>query len=98
MQLSPTSDAILALKEEPFAEPLTARSLSDGTLRFAALTFAVFGTEGRQTLVVEELENGIHPARLRVALTRVSKEARALAGESPCSSEDPRTPGSVLIR
>jgi len=80
VQLSPTSDAILALKEEPFPEPLTARSLSDGTLRFAALTFAVFGTEGRQTLVVEELENGIHPARLallvRMLETAVSQDVR----------------------
>lgn len=40
--------------------------LSDGTLRFAALTAAFFQPDMPQTMVLEEIENGIHPSRLRL--------------------------------
>jgi predicted ATPase len=40
--------------------------LSDGTLRFAALTAAFFQPDMPRTLVLEEIENGIHPSRLRL--------------------------------
>ncbi len=40
--------------------------LSDGTLRFAALTAALFQPDMPRTLIVEEIENGIHPSRLRL--------------------------------
>jgi hypothetical protein len=75
-EFAPTGEAIVAVKEEPFDKPLTARSLSDGTLRFAALAVAVWSAEGRQTLLTEELENGIHPARLAL-LVRMLEQATA---------------------
>jgi hypothetical protein len=57
-----------------FAAPV----LSDGTLRFAALTAAFFQPDMPQTLVLEEIENGIHPSRLRLLVellrTRSSEE------------------------
>jgi predicted ATPase len=40
--------------------------LSDGTLRFAALTAAFFQPDMPQTIVLEEIESGIHPSRLRL--------------------------------
>lgn len=71
---APTGEVIFALREHPFDQALTARSLSDGTLRFAALTFEVLGVGGRRTLVIEEVENGINPARL-VLLVRLLQTA-----------------------
>jgi len=40
--------------------------LSDGTLRFAALTAALFQPEMPDLLAIEEIENGIHGSRLRL--------------------------------
>jgi AAA domain, putative AbiEii toxin, Type IV TA system len=71
--LSPTSEVIFALTEEPFAKEITARSLSDGTLRFAALALALLGFSGRRTLVIEELENGINPTRLQLLLRMIEQ-------------------------
>ncbi len=65
---APTGEAIFALEEDGHGEPIPARSLSDGTLRFSALTFAALGMTGRQTLIIEELENGINPVRLSLLI------------------------------
>jgi energy-coupling factor transporter ATP-binding protein EcfA2 len=57
-------EPLFALKHggREFAAPV----LSDGTLRFAALTAAFFQPDMPQTLVLEEIESGIHPSRLRL--------------------------------
>ncbi|HEY3866191.1 MAG TPA: AAA family ATPase [Solirubrobacteraceae bacterium] len=71
---SPTEDVIFALSEDNYRDEISARSLSDGTLRFAAFAFIVFGARGRRTLAIEEFENGINPARLSL-LMRMFEEA-----------------------
>jgi predicted ATPase len=43
-----------------------AQVLSDGTLRFAAITAAFFQPEMPRLLTIEEIENGIHASRLRL--------------------------------
>ena len=68
---SPTDEVLFAVRETPFDELINARSLSDGTLRFAAFATAllfppVFVGAPRRTLLIEELENGINPARLQL--------------------------------
>lgn len=52
--------------EHPGGIHLSARSLSDGTLRFAALATALLAGDRPRLLLLEEIENGLHPARLRV--------------------------------
>lgn len=46
----------------------SARALSDGTLRFLALTVIEQDTQFGGVLCLEEPENGIHPARIRAML------------------------------
>lgn len=43
----------------------SARTLSDGTLRFLALAVLASDTEGGNLICLEEPENGIHPSRVR---------------------------------
>lgn len=43
-----------------------APTLSDGTLRFSALTAALFQENPPHLLLLEEVDNGIHPTRLRL--------------------------------
>ncbi len=48
--------------------PHSARSLSDGTLRFLALTVLELDTEATGLICLEEPENGIHPERIPAML------------------------------
>lgn len=48
--------------------PHSARSLSDGTLRFLALAVLKFDPEARGVICLEEPENGIHPERIPAML------------------------------
>jgi predicted ATPase len=52
--------------EEVSGAHLSARSLSDGTLRFAALATALFSPTRPEVLLIEEIENGLHPSRLHL--------------------------------
>ncbi len=64
-QSAPTGEVVFGLREAPFDRVISAPSLSDGTLRFAALAFAAIDpAPAQKTLVIEELENGVNPSRL----------------------------------
>lgn len=73
VQRAPTGEGIVAFIEDGHSEPVSARSLSDGTLRMAALAFVTLSSSGRRTLVVEELENGINPARLSLLIRMLER-------------------------
>ena len=49
--------------------------LSDGTLRFAALAAAFFQPSPPSVLMIEEIENGIHPTRLRLLIELLQTQA-----------------------
>ncbi len=54
-----------------------ARSMSDGTLRFIAIITALLSAKKGSTLVIEEVDNGLHPSRageLVMALKQLSAE------------------------
>jgi hypothetical protein len=59
---------------------ILAPQLSDGTLRFAALTAALFQAAAPHILLLEEVDNGIHPTRLRLLVELLI--ARAAKGSS----------------
>lgn len=67
------SDLLFALKESGQVFP--APVLSDGTLRFAALAAALFQPDMPGILTIEEIENGIHPARLRLLIELLRTQA-----------------------
>ncbi|MGD0091768.1 MAG: AAA family ATPase [Planctomycetota bacterium] len=54
--------------------------LSDGTLRFAAITAAFFQPDMPGILTIEEVENGIHASRLRLLVEML--RSRAAAGQT----------------
>ncbi len=66
-------EPLFAIKDgaNEFAAPL----LSDGTLRFAALTAALFQPDAPSALLIEEIENGIHPTRLRLLVELLRSRA-----------------------
>jgi predicted ATPase len=74
-----------AMKDPLFAfrlrgEDYPAPILSDGTLRFAAIAAAFFQPDSPNLLLLEEIEEGIHPTRLQLLMGFSSrKPARALS-------------------
>ncbi len=53
----------------------SAYSASGGTLRFLAMLAALLGPKPNQLFFFEEIENGIHPARLHLLLQLIEKQA-----------------------
>jgi predicted ATPase len=66
-------EPLFALREKE--RKFTADVLSDGTLRFAALTAAFFRPAMPAVLAIEEIENGIHASRLRLLMELVRTQA-----------------------
>lgn len=75
VETAPTGEVIFAAVEASRDRSLTARSLSDGTVRFAALAYVLLGESRRRTLLIEEIENGIHPARADLLLRMLEMTA-----------------------
>jgi predicted ATPase len=66
-------EPMFALKERGRIFP--APVLSDGTLRFAAITAAFFQPDMPKLMTIEEIENGVNPARMRVLMELVRHRA-----------------------
>ena len=57
--------------------PVDARGMSDGTLRFAAIVVAMLTAKPQSLLIIEEVDNGLHPSRAKdlvKVLTHISHD------------------------
>lgn len=63
--LTELGDVMLVLVEKDGAR-ISARSLSDGTLRFLGELTALLTAPPGSLLLIEEIENGLHPARIHL--------------------------------
>lgn len=72
------NDVILFLKETYGSrqEKMDASRLSDGTLRCLAIMAALLSEPEHGMIVMEEVDNGIHPGRARMLIQTVSAIAR----------------------
>lgn len=74
----PLNDVILFLEEKSgkYIEKIDATRLSDGTLRCLAIVVAVLSEKKGGMVVIEEVDNGIHPGRAKTLIQLVSNIAR----------------------
>lgn len=71
------TDAMLYCYEDWNPEtPVDARGMSDGTLRFSAIIVSLLTLKPGSLLIIEEVDNGLHPSRAR-ELVKVLKEISA---------------------
>lgn len=81
---SDLGDVMVTIREQigSTVQPIPARLMSDGTLRFLAIAAALLDRPqsagdaagsgvGKRVLVVEEIENGLHPSQAAVLLKRL---------------------------
>lgn len=68
-------DVIFALREKyrNSSELVDAKRLSDGTLRCVAIVAAMLSMPADSVLIIEEIDNGIHPGRVQVLLESLSE-------------------------
>lgn len=60
------SDAMLYCYEDWNPDqPVDARGMSDGTLRFIAIVVALLTAAPHSLLLIEEVDNGLHPSRAK---------------------------------
>lgn len=70
------TDAMLYCKEGWKEESeciVDARGMSDGTLRFLAIVVAMLTNDKNKLIVVEEVDNGLHPSRAKVLLNMLKE-------------------------
>lgn len=70
---------VLVRVEESFGEEKKiwdATLLSDGTLRVLAVAAAILSAPEYSTVIMEEIDNGIHPSRARALLKNIERLAR----------------------
>ena len=68
-------DVIFALKEKYVnsTELVDARKLSDGTLRCMAILAAILASAPNSMIIMEEVDNGIHPGRVQKLMDNISE-------------------------
>lgn len=85
------SDAILYC-EEGFSDStmlLDARGMSDGTLRFLAILMALLTRPTGSLLVVEEVDNGLHPSRSNLLLSMLQDVGRSRGVDVMVTTHNP---------
>lgn len=61
-------EEVILLLVEKDRTKISARSLSDGTLKFIGLLTALLTAPEQSVLLIEEIENGLHPTRLHLLI------------------------------
>lgn len=75
---TPRGEVMVSLKESfgPEAQDYDATLLSDGTLRVLSIAAAVLSAPEGSLVVIEEIDNGVHPSRAEMLLNSLSNIAK----------------------
>lgn len=82
-------DRMFAIKERDGGPVVGAPLLSDGTLRFAALVLAYFQPSMPSLLSIEEVENGLHPARMRLLMELLQSQSEQTGTQTLVTTHAP---------
>ena len=85
----PATGKIRLVLRERDGSAVSAASASDGTLRFLALLASLLSDAGDAILVLEEVDNGIHPARLRLLIELIEHCAGAYRVQTITTTHSP---------
>lgn len=84
------SDAMLYCYEDwnP-GNPVDARGMSDGTLRFIAIVVALLTAEPHSLLLIEEVDNGLHPSRAKELVDMLKQLSSERQVDVLCTTHNP---------
>ena len=84
------SDAMLYCYEDWNPEqPVDARGMSDGTLRFTAIVVALLTAKPHSLLLIEEVDNGLHPSRAKELVDMLKQLSRQREVDVLCTTHNP---------
>jgi predicted ATPase len=76
-------------------EPVDARGMSDGTLRFAAIVVALLTVQPHSLLIIEEVDNGLHPSRAKELIKVLKKVSSERNVDVLCTTHNPTLIGEL---
>lgn len=84
------SDAMLYCYEDwnP-TQPVDARGMSDGTLRFIAIVTALLTVKEGSLVVIEEIDNGLHPSRVKELIEMLKDISTKRNVDVLCTTHNP---------
>jgi ABC-type branched-subunit amino acid transport system ATPase component len=80
---------VMAVFVEKDGTRVSARSLSDGTLRFLGLLLSLRQADHGSTFLIEEIDSGLHPARIRVLMELLRQVTRERGLQIIATTHDP---------
>lgn len=84
------SDAMLYCYEDWNPEqPVDARGMSDGTLRFIAIVVALLTVAPHSLLLIEEVDNGLHPSRAKELVDMLKELSHQRQVDVLCTTHNP---------
>ena len=86
------NDAMLYCEEcwnDGQCEVMDARSMSDGTLRFIAIVTALLTEKSGSLIVIEEIDNGLHPSRASELIRVLEKLSSKRNIDILCTTHNP---------
>lgn len=84
------SDAMLYCYEDWNPEqPVDARGMSDGTLRFTAIVVALLTAKPHSLLLIEEVDNGLHPSRAKELVDMLKELSHQRQVDVLCTTHNP---------
>lgn len=84
------SDAMLYCYEDWNPEqPVDARGMSDGTLRFTSIVVALLTAKPHSLLLIEEVDNGLHPSRAKELVDMLKELSRLRQVDVLCTTHNP---------
>lgn len=84
------TDAMLYCYEDWNPEqPVDARGMSDGTLRFTAIVVALLTAKPHSLLLIEEVDNGLHPSRAKELVDMLKELSHKRQVDVLCTTHNP---------
>lgn len=86
------TDAMLYCKEqwnETESLDIDARGMSDGTLRFLAIITALLTVKEESLLIIEEIDNGLHPSRANKLVSMLQDLGKKRKVDILCTTHNP---------
>ena len=86
------TDAMLYCKEqwtENESLDIDARGMSDGTLRFLAIITALLTVKEHSLLIIEEIDNGLHPSRAKKLVEMLQELGKKYHVDILCTTHNP---------
>ena len=76
---------------------LDARGMSDGTLRFIAIIVALLTLPEYSLLIVDEIDNGLHPSRAKYIIDKMQLLGKERKVDMLCSTHNPTFVNSMGV-